>query len=50
MLVQVNGRSDIGFDDWVRLDLEYIDRWSLALDVVIIMKTIPAVFRGPGAY
>jgi exopolysaccharide biosynthesis polyprenyl glycosylphosphotransferase len=49
-LWQVNGRSDIGFDDWVRLDLEYIDRWSLALDVVILMKTIPAVFRGPGAY
>jgi len=49
-LWQVNGRSDIGFDDWVRLDLEYIDSWSLALDVVIIMKTIPAVFRGPGAY
>jgi exopolysaccharide biosynthesis polyprenyl glycosylphosphotransferase len=49
-LWQVNGRSEIGFDDWVRLDLEYIDRWSLALDVVILMKTIPAVFRGPGAY
>ena len=49
-LWQVNGRSDIGFDDWVRLDLEYIDSWSLALDVVILMKTIPAVFRGPGAY
>jgi exopolysaccharide biosynthesis polyprenyl glycosylphosphotransferase len=49
-LWQVNGRSEIGFDDWVRLDLEYIDRWSLALDVVILMKTIPAVFKGPGAY
>jgi exopolysaccharide biosynthesis polyprenyl glycosylphosphotransferase len=49
-LWQVNGRSNIGFDDWIRLDLEYIDRWSLALDVVILMKTIPAVFRGPGAY
>jgi exopolysaccharide biosynthesis polyprenyl glycosylphosphotransferase len=49
-LWQVNGRSEIGFDDWVRMDLEYIDRWSLVLDIVILMKTIPAVFRGPGAY
>jgi exopolysaccharide biosynthesis polyprenyl glycosylphosphotransferase len=49
-LWQVNGRSEIGFEDWVRMDLEYIDRWSLALDVVILMKTIPAVFKGPGAY
>jgi exopolysaccharide biosynthesis polyprenyl glycosylphosphotransferase len=49
-LWQVNGRSDIGFDDWVRLDLEYIDKWSLALDLVILLKTIPAVLKGPGAY
>jgi exopolysaccharide biosynthesis polyprenyl glycosylphosphotransferase len=49
-LWQVNGRSDIGFDDWVKLDLEYIDKWSLALDLVILLKTIPAVLKGPGAY
>jgi exopolysaccharide biosynthesis polyprenyl glycosylphosphotransferase len=49
-LWQVNGRSNIGFDDWVRLDLEYIDKWSLALDAIILLKTIPAVFKGPGAY
>jgi exopolysaccharide biosynthesis polyprenyl glycosylphosphotransferase len=49
-LWQVNGRSNIGFEDWVRMDLEYIDQWSLALDVMILLKTIPAVFRGPGAY
>jgi lipopolysaccharide/colanic/teichoic acid biosynthesis glycosyltransferase len=49
-LWQVNGRSDVGFDDWVRLDLEYIDKWSLALDVSILLKTIPAVLKGPGAY
>jgi exopolysaccharide biosynthesis polyprenyl glycosylphosphotransferase len=49
-LWQVNGRSNIGFDDWVRLDLEYIDRWSLALDLMILLKTIPAVLKGPGAY
>jgi exopolysaccharide biosynthesis polyprenyl glycosylphosphotransferase len=49
-LWQVNGRSNIGFDDWVRMDLDYIDKWSLGLDRLILMKTIPAVFRGPGAY
>jgi exopolysaccharide biosynthesis polyprenyl glycosylphosphotransferase len=47
---QVNGRSNIGFNDWVRMDLDYIDKWSLGLDIKILMKTIPAVFRGPGAY
>lgn len=49
-LWQVNGRSNIGFNDWVRMDLDYIDKWSLGLDLKILMKTIPAVFRGPGAY
>jgi exopolysaccharide biosynthesis polyprenyl glycosylphosphotransferase len=49
-LWQVNGRSNIGFDDWVRMDLDYIDKWSLGLDLLILMKTIPAVLRGPGAY
>lgn len=49
-LWQVNGRSNIGFEEWVRMDLEYIDQWSLGLDMLILLKTIPAVFRGPGAY
>jgi lipopolysaccharide/colanic/teichoic acid biosynthesis glycosyltransferase len=49
-LWQVSGRSDIAFNDWVRLDLDYIDRWSLGLDLLILLKTIPAVFKGPGAY
>ncbi len=49
-LWQINGRSNIGFDDWVRLDLEYIDKWSLGLDFRILLKTVPAVLRGPGAY
>jgi exopolysaccharide biosynthesis polyprenyl glycosylphosphotransferase len=49
-LWQVNGRSNIGFNEWVRMDLDYIDKWSLGLDLVILMKTIPVVFRGPGAY
>lgn len=49
-LWQVSGRSNIGFNDWVRLDLDYIDKWSLGLDLLILLKTIPAVFKGPGAY
>jgi lipopolysaccharide/colanic/teichoic acid biosynthesis glycosyltransferase len=47
-LWQINGRNRIDFSEWVDLDLEYIDRWSLALDMKIIMKTIPAVLRGTG--
>jgi len=46
---QVNGRHEIGFDDWMDLDLEYIDNWSLGLDLEIILKTLPAVLRGTGA-
>jgi exopolysaccharide biosynthesis polyprenyl glycosylphosphotransferase len=49
-LWQVNGRSDIDFTNWVRMDLEYIDRWSLGLDMKILLKTIPAVLKGSGAY
>ena len=37
------------FDEWVRLDMEYIDNWSLALDLKILAKTIPAVLSGQGA-
>lgn len=46
---QVSGRSNTDFDHWIRQDLEYIDCWSLALDVKILLKTIPAVLRGTGA-
>lgn len=49
-LWQVNGRSDVNFEKWVRMDLEYIDTWSLGLDLKILIKTIPAVLRGSGAY
>lgn len=49
-LWQVNGRSDVSFDHWVRMDLEYIDKWSLGLDMKILVKTIPAVLKGSGAY
>lgn len=48
-LWQVKGRSSIGFEEWVRLDLEYIDRWSLLRDLKILVQTIPAVLRGTGA-
>jgi exopolysaccharide biosynthesis polyprenyl glycosylphosphotransferase len=48
-LWQVQGRSNIGFDQWVELDLEYIDNWSLALDVRILGRTVPAVLSGDGA-
>jgi len=49
-LWQVNGRSNVSFNEWVRMDLDYIDKWSLGLDFLILLKTIPAVLRGPGAY
>jgi exopolysaccharide biosynthesis polyprenyl glycosylphosphotransferase len=49
-LWQVKGRSNIGFNEWVRMDLDYIDRWSLGLDFRILLKTLPAVLKGPGAY
>jgi exopolysaccharide biosynthesis polyprenyl glycosylphosphotransferase len=48
-LWQVSGRSRLGFDQWIRLDLHYIDNWSLALDMRILARTIPAVLRGTGA-
>lgn len=49
-LWQISGRSDIkDFDEVVKLDLEYIDNWSLLLDIKIILKTILVVFRGSGA-
>jgi exopolysaccharide biosynthesis polyprenyl glycosylphosphotransferase len=48
-LWQVNGRSDTSFERWMALDMEYIDNWSLSLDLLILAKTIPAVFSGSGA-
>lgn len=47
---QIKGRNNIGFDDWMRYDLQYIDTWSLTLDLKILLKTIPAVFSSRGAY
>jgi len=48
-LWQVNGRSDTAFEKWMELDMEYIDHWSLALDLRIVLKTIPAILKGAGA-
>jgi exopolysaccharide biosynthesis polyprenyl glycosylphosphotransferase len=49
-LWQVQGRNKISdFKEWVRLDLEYIDNWSIWLDLAILIRTVPAVFRGTGA-
>jgi exopolysaccharide biosynthesis polyprenyl glycosylphosphotransferase len=49
-LWQISGRNDVNdFSDWVQLDLEYIDQWSLLLDFQILLRTIPAVLFGRGA-
>lgn len=47
-LWQVSGRNELDFDDWVALDLKYIDGWSLWLDLEIMLRTIPAVLKGTG--
>ncbi|MFC5285842.1 sugar transferase [Actinokineospora guangxiensis] len=49
-LWQVSGRSDLPWEEAVRLDLRYVEDWSLALDAVILWKTFRAVFSGQGAY
>jgi exopolysaccharide biosynthesis polyprenyl glycosylphosphotransferase len=49
-LWQVNGRSDLPWDEAVRLDLRYVENWSFALDLQILWKTISAIARGSGAY
>ncbi|HTM00980.1 MAG TPA: sugar transferase [Candidatus Omnitrophota bacterium] len=49
-LWQISGRSDLSFEEWMRLDLEYVDRYSLGLDARILLLTVPAVISGRGAY
>jgi exopolysaccharide biosynthesis polyprenyl glycosylphosphotransferase len=49
-LWQISGRSNLGFDDLVRLDFYYLENWSLWMDISILVKTIPAVVSGAGAY
>jgi exopolysaccharide biosynthesis polyprenyl glycosylphosphotransferase len=49
-LWQVSGRSDLSWDDSVRLDVRYVENWSLTFDLMILSKTVGAVLRGSGAY
>ena len=49
-LWQVSGRSELDFDDLVRLDFLYLERWSVMLDLLILLKTIPAVLGRRGAF
>ncbi len=49
-LWQIRGRSSIGFEEWMKLDLQYIDNWSLWLDIRILTRTIPVVLSGFGAH
>jgi lipopolysaccharide/colanic/teichoic acid biosynthesis glycosyltransferase len=48
-LWQVSGRSDVSFEEWVEMDLAYIDTWTLGLDFSILMKTFGAVIKKRGA-
>jgi lipopolysaccharide/colanic/teichoic acid biosynthesis glycosyltransferase len=47
---QVSGRSDVDFDTWVEMDLDYIESWNLRRDLKILLATVPAVVSGRGAY
>lgn len=47
---QVSGRSDVDYERWMRYDLQYIDSWSLWSDAILLLRTIPAVLSGKGAY
>ena len=49
-LWQVNGRSDLSWDESVRFDLYYVENWSIALDMLILWRTFAAVFGKDGAY
>jgi lipopolysaccharide/colanic/teichoic acid biosynthesis glycosyltransferase len=49
-LWQVSGRNEVDFEEWMQLDLEYIDHWSLLEDLRILARTVPAVVLGRGAY
>ncbi len=49
-LWQISGRSDLSWEETVRLDLQYVESWSLGLDVLIILKTVSSVLTSRGAY
>jgi lipopolysaccharide/colanic/teichoic acid biosynthesis glycosyltransferase len=48
-LWQISGRSNLSFSKWLELDLKYIEDWSLLLDVLILIRTVPVVIKGNGA-
>ena len=48
-LWQISGRNELGFQQWMDLDLQYVDNWSLGLDFAILLRTIPALLSGRGA-
>jgi lipopolysaccharide/colanic/teichoic acid biosynthesis glycosyltransferase len=49
-LWQVSGRSDLTWEASLRLDLRYVDNWSMSLDLSILWRTVRAVMQGSGAY
>jgi lipopolysaccharide/colanic/teichoic acid biosynthesis glycosyltransferase len=49
-LWQISGRNNVDFEEWMNLDLLYIDNWSLWLDIRILLKTLVVVMKGNGAY
>jgi undecaprenyl-phosphate galactose phosphotransferase len=49
-LWQISGRSDISYEDRVKLDIYYVENWSLLLDIKILLKTVLVIIRGRGAY
>jgi lipopolysaccharide/colanic/teichoic acid biosynthesis glycosyltransferase len=48
--MQINGRGDLAFEEWMKLELDYIENYSIWRDLVILAKTVPAVLSGRGAY
>ena len=49
-LWQVSGRSDLTFDEMVLLDIYYVENWTITMDIGILLRSLPAVLRGRGAY
>jgi lipopolysaccharide/colanic/teichoic acid biosynthesis glycosyltransferase len=49
-LWQINGRNHTAFEDWMKLDMQYIDNWTLSGDIKILFQTIPVLINGKGAY
>jgi lipopolysaccharide/colanic/teichoic acid biosynthesis glycosyltransferase len=48
-LWQVSGRNDVDFETWMLLDMQYLDNWTVGLDIRLLLKTIPVVISGEGA-